>query len=68
MVIRGFAALVAHDVTTFQDLLDRLSSSCKRFSLIISVKKIVLSPGLQNDHEPLKLDGSPLETGAVSAT
>ena len=56
------AALVAHDETTLQKMMNMLSTACNKFSLVISVKKtVVLSLPQVHPPVPITLNNNPLE-------
>ena len=55
------AAIVAHDDTVLQDMMNQLAIACTKFSLVISVKKtVILSQGVSQPTTIL-LNNNPLE-------
>ena len=57
------AAIVAHDESTLQSMMNQLSTACTKFSLIISVKKTVVLSQSQDVHSTatILLNNNPLE-------
>ena len=57
------AAIVAHNESTLQSMMNQLSTACTKFSLVISVKKTVVLSQTQDKSSPttILLNNSPLE-------
>ena len=56
------AALVAHNEATLQTMINHISVACKRFSLVISIKKTVILTQEDTSEGTITLDDKPLET------